>query len=375
LLVPPGLLDLLEPEEAQLVFIHELSHLRRRDLWLLSFFVVARIVHWFNPLVWLAERALRVDCEAACDSDVLRLTSGISERYGRTLLRLTQLSSPCHASVFVAAISTNSNQTQRRLQMIMRYQKPASWMKVAVWVMVVGMGVLTVPNEVTAQEQPAAIAPPLPSAPKPGIALLQSKLKTIIIDKVDFKTTDIIDVIQFLQTKSKELDPDKVGVNFVLRLAPWPTTVQVHRKVSLTLEHRSLAEVLGYVAHQTHLQYSVQDYAVYLRPPLDASEMFTIRTYLVPAHFLGAMPPASKSNASENGTVEVMDRLAKLGIRFPAGATAIFLPESNKMVVRNTPEQLDLIVNLIDQFGASQTAPFNGSYFSVPFRRIAPEVP
>ena len=45
----------------------------------------------------------------------------------------------------------------------------------------------------------------------------------------------------------------------------------------------------------------------------------------------------------------MQQQLADKGIRFPAGATATFLPGSSKLVVRDTPEQLDLIANLIDQ--------------------------
>jgi general secretion pathway protein D len=45
----------------------------------------------------------------------------------------------------------------------------------------------------------------------------------------------------------------------------------------------------------------------------------------------------------------VQQELTDKGIRFPAGATASFLPGSSKLVVRDTPEQLDLISNLIEQ--------------------------
>ena len=46
--------------------------LRRHDfaaLWLLT---AARVLHWFNPLAWLAARIARGDAELACDETVLR---------------------------------------------------------------------------------------------------------------------------------------------------------------------------------------------------------------------------------------------------------------------------------------------------------------
>src|SRR5208282_6369517 len=47
--------------------------------------------------------------------------------------------------------------------------------------------------------------------------------------------------------------------------------------------------------------------------------------------------------------VDAQKALTDKGIRFPAGASATFLPGSSKLVVRDTPEQLDEIANLIDQ--------------------------
>jgi general secretion pathway protein D len=219
-------------------------------------------------------------------------------------------------------------------------------------------------------------------------ALINHKLATIVIDKVNFEKLDIAAVIQFLQQKSKELDPDHQGINFVLRLtsnstppvdatgagaaagaapapaagaapaaAPVDTAKSIHREVSITLTDVPLSEVLNYVLQQTNLSASVEDYAVYLRPSIDEGETLTVRTFLVPPNFfpggglhvtVGATTDAS-STTIESVKQDVVQQLTDKGIRFPAGATASFLPGSSKLVVRNTPEQLDLIANLIEQ--------------------------
>jgi hypothetical protein len=180
--------------------------------------------------------------------------------------------------------------------------------------------------------------------------LLRHKLKSIIIDKVDFNKADIKDVIQFLVTKSKEIDPDKVGVNIVYRLTPMndneegdaaPSPPRIHREVTIVLDNVALDEVLGDIAQQTNLKYSVEDYAVYFRPAVDGAGALTVRTFLCPSDFFKSPSPSKQ--------VDVQDELAKLGIQFPVGATATLLPGSYKMVVRNTPEQLDLIAQLIEQ--------------------------
>ncbi len=55
----------------EMVLLHELAHIERRDLaWLLSARLVAT-VYWFHPLVWLALVRMRLECERACDDRVL----------------------------------------------------------------------------------------------------------------------------------------------------------------------------------------------------------------------------------------------------------------------------------------------------------------
>jgi general secretion pathway protein D len=220
-------------------------------------------------------------------------------------------------------------------------------------------------------------------------ANITRKLESIIIDKVNFDKLDIATVIQYLQQKSKELDPDHQGINFVLRLtadtnaatpdagpagappaAPATDTTPatapshpIHREVSITLTDVPLSDILGYVIAQTNLQYTVEDYAVYLRPSIDEGETLTVRTFLVPPNFFEgstlkvtlAATTDSQPTTVANVTIPVQQALTDKGIRFPAGATATFLPGSSKLVVRDTPEQLDLIANLIDQL--SQESP------------------
>lgn len=58
-------------ERIQLVLVHELSHVVRRD-WLTQIVVeAARAVYWINPLFWIASARLRMECERACDDVVL----------------------------------------------------------------------------------------------------------------------------------------------------------------------------------------------------------------------------------------------------------------------------------------------------------------
>jgi beta-lactamase regulating signal transducer with metallopeptidase domain len=62
------------PEDrVRIVLGHELAHIRRGD-WLVQLVAeVVRSVYWFNPVVWITCRRLRLESEQACDDAVLEM--------------------------------------------------------------------------------------------------------------------------------------------------------------------------------------------------------------------------------------------------------------------------------------------------------------
>lgn len=66
---------------------HERSHIRRRDhLWKLVAYI-ALMIHWFNPLVWIAYCIFGRDVELACDEAVIRdLSWNDRADYAQTLV-------------------------------------------------------------------------------------------------------------------------------------------------------------------------------------------------------------------------------------------------------------------------------------------------
>lgn len=77
-----------DPRELDFIFRHELTHIRRRDLWFKLLLLLAQAVHWWNPLVWLMVRQAEADIELTCDDAVVAGRSGEDRRaYSETLLR------------------------------------------------------------------------------------------------------------------------------------------------------------------------------------------------------------------------------------------------------------------------------------------------
>ncbi|MCF2670368.1 M56 family metallopeptidase [Butyricicoccus pullicaecorum] len=77
----------IDPADAPFIFRHELTHWKRRDLWLKLALVCVRAVHWFNPLVWRMVRTAGEDIELACDQTVVRGLDNAGRRaYGACIL-------------------------------------------------------------------------------------------------------------------------------------------------------------------------------------------------------------------------------------------------------------------------------------------------
>ena len=84
LLLPEGE---MEEDALRYSLLHELTHFRRRDIWLKTLALTANAIHWFNPLMWYMTRLVERDTELACDEAALKtLPAGEHSAYGKTIL-------------------------------------------------------------------------------------------------------------------------------------------------------------------------------------------------------------------------------------------------------------------------------------------------
>ncbi|HXW04322.1 MAG TPA: M56 family metallopeptidase [Vicinamibacterales bacterium] len=70
ILLPSGA-DTWKEDLIHVVLCHELAHIRRRDWPAQLLAETLRAVYWFNPVLWMASRRLRLESERACDDEVL----------------------------------------------------------------------------------------------------------------------------------------------------------------------------------------------------------------------------------------------------------------------------------------------------------------
>ena len=110
-------------EERKYILRHEQVHIRRCDplvKWI-GFFALA--IHWFNPAVWGIFFLLSKDMELSCDEQVLReMGPKAKVDYGLLLLQ-----SAVQQSAFIQPLPFGKGYIKERIQIVMRYQKPAWW--------------------------------------------------------------------------------------------------------------------------------------------------------------------------------------------------------------------------------------------------------
>ncbi|MGD8501640.1 MAG: M56 family metallopeptidase, partial [Phycisphaerales bacterium] len=162
LLLPEGMIEALDREELRYVFLHELAHLKRHDIyigWLMS---LLQVLHWFNPLVWLAFYRMRADRELACDALVLaRTRSDESKSYGRIIVSLLERFSRSQPLPAMAGILETKAQLKRRITMITKFKKNSyQWSPLAV-ILIIILACVSLPDaKHTKASETSAARPP-----------------------------------------------------------------------------------------------------------------------------------------------------------------------------------------------------------------------
>ncbi len=195
----------------------------------------------------------------------------------------------------------------------------------------------------------------------PGKQSVSDKLKSIVIDVINFDDSTLEDVVEYLTIKSKQLDNFGDGINFVLKIDPDDQTAR-NANVNLKLRNMPIGEILRYVARDTGTRFKVETFAVSIVSRNASTENLVTKTFRVPPDFLSTAPIAEDDVADDpfatgaaTGTgglalkrLGAKEFLMKQGVTFPEGASAIFIPGSSSLVVRNIPSNIELVESFID---------------------------
>ena len=90
IILPRGITSALTADQLRWVLLHELAHIRHRDLIVLLFQRLAAILHFFNPAIWLANRLIDQLREYACDDSAVSLSHASAVAPGEAFVRVLQ---------------------------------------------------------------------------------------------------------------------------------------------------------------------------------------------------------------------------------------------------------------------------------------------
>ena len=131
---------LSEDEVIDYAVLHESMHQRHGDIWWSYLRNLLVALYWFHPLVWLAARLSREDCELACDEVVAaQLSENQKIAYGKSLLFVAALQ---HKPGFFS-VATNMQGSRSQLEKRIRCicSKPKKSKCVTVLVLVLAIAV------------------------------------------------------------------------------------------------------------------------------------------------------------------------------------------------------------------------------------------
>ena len=113
-------------ERLQLVLLHELAHVSRRDWLALIAVEISVATWWFHPLAWLLRRSVRRDAELAAD-DLVLCTGARPSIYAEHLLEIVRSLRGSHQFESAMAMGRSSDLDGRLLALLERRRRgPAS---------------------------------------------------------------------------------------------------------------------------------------------------------------------------------------------------------------------------------------------------------
>jgi beta-lactamase regulating signal transducer with metallopeptidase domain len=165
-LLPESATTQLSAQELRMIFLHEMAHVRRHDVGLNFLLIAVQFLHWFNPLVWLANRWIRADRELVCDAMTMsRLAAAEHPRYGQVLLKLMDgISVETGAFPGMVPVVGSKQEIKRRLIMIKQQRHGSIGGGLATALAVAALACATFTR---AQQAPADAAQQLPSLTYP----------------------------------------------------------------------------------------------------------------------------------------------------------------------------------------------------------------
>jgi beta-lactamase regulating signal transducer with metallopeptidase domain len=120
---PTWLLPQLSTAELEIILLHEMAHLRRRDQWTNLFQKLLKALFFFHPAVWWIENRLTLEREMACDDMVLAHRAS-PRAYASVLITLAEKLHSAPVLALAQALFGRMRQMSLRVSQILDAGRP-----------------------------------------------------------------------------------------------------------------------------------------------------------------------------------------------------------------------------------------------------------
>jgi len=128
--------------DTRYALLHELTHCKNKDIQINSLMCLFQILYWFNPVVYLVFKQMRLDRELACDTAILEmLPNAYHVLYGATLLNFVSAISRPSELFLTAGMGGSEPQIIKRIKHITSYTTESGLLKVKSVCIFVVMGI------------------------------------------------------------------------------------------------------------------------------------------------------------------------------------------------------------------------------------------
>jgi bla regulator protein BlaR1 len=122
-IISKDLFNKLSDEEKKHILLHELVHLKQKDIFINWITIILGTLNWFNPVILYSFYKLKQDCEFACDEKVMTyLRPNNYKNYGNTIITVAALFSKSSNVINSTAFTSNKINLKRRIAMIQSYK-------------------------------------------------------------------------------------------------------------------------------------------------------------------------------------------------------------------------------------------------------------
>ena len=224
-----------------------------------------------------------------------------------------------------------------------------------------------------------SLAQQTPKEPE-NVAKVQKKLDRTIIPRLEFKDATIREAVDHLRKKSVEfdlVDEPKTGINIFLKLegessvgAPDDGVARppvrgisgldsapaahggfagnsADARITVSLSNIPLIEALKYVTGLANLKFKVQPYGVLIVPVSRNTDVLITKEWTIPPDLIPRKPATGGTGVPDRQ--DAKEWLMSNGMEFNGRASAVYILTTNRLIVRNTQDQIDLVDAIISK--------------------------